>query len=58
MKWNRSSYVNRLRQSDWMQLFAEAGFVVRAHEATVSDHTGSVSSRNSATCTSISMTTP
>lgn len=39
MKWNRSSYVNRLRQSDWMRLFAEAGFVVRAHEATVSDHT-------------------
>lgn len=39
MKWNRSSYVNRLRQSDWTQLFAEAGFVMRAYEATVSDHT-------------------
>ena len=39
MRWNRSSYVNRLRQSDWLRLFAKAGFVVRAHEATVSDHT-------------------
>lgn len=39
MRWNRSSYVNRLRQSDWIHLFAEAGFVMRAHEATVSDHT-------------------
>lgn len=39
MRWNRSSYVNRLRQSDWIRLFAEAGFVVRAHEATVSEHT-------------------
>ena len=39
MRWNRSSYVNRLRQSDWIRLFAEAGFVMRAHESTVSDHT-------------------
>ena len=39
MRWNRSSYVNRLRQSDWIRLFAEAGFVMHAHEATVSDHT-------------------
>jgi ubiquinone/menaquinone biosynthesis C-methylase UbiE len=39
MRWNRSSYVNRLRQSDWIRLFAEAGFVVRAHESIVSDHT-------------------
>jgi len=39
MKWNRSSYVNRLRQSEWVHLFAEAGFVARAHEATVSEHT-------------------
>ena len=38
MRWNRSSYVNRLRLSDWIRLFAEAGFVARAHEATVSDH--------------------
>lgn len=39
MRWNRSSYVNRLRQSDWVRLFTEAGFVMRVHEATVSDHT-------------------
>jgi len=39
MRWNRSSYVNRLRQSDWIRLFAEAGFVMRAHEAAVNDHT-------------------
>ena len=39
MRWNRSSYVNRLRQSDWLRLFNEAGFVARAREATVSDHT-------------------
>lgn len=39
MRWNRSSYVNRLRQSDWLRLFTEAGFAARAREATVSDHT-------------------
>ena len=39
MRWNRSSYVNRLRQSDWIRLFAEAGFVMCAQEATVSDDT-------------------
>ena len=39
MRWNRSSYVNRLRQSDWIRLFAEAGFVMHAHETTVSDPT-------------------
>ena len=39
MRWNRSSYVNRLRRSEWIRLFAEAGFVMHAHEATVSDHT-------------------
>ncbi|MDN5942102.1 MAG: class I SAM-dependent methyltransferase [Nitrospira sp.] len=39
MRWNRSSYVNRLRRSDWIRLFTEAGFVMHAHEATVSDHT-------------------
>ena len=39
MKWNRSSYVNRLRQSDWMRLFAEVGFVMRARETVVNDHT-------------------
>jgi SAM-dependent methyltransferase len=36
MKWNRSSYVNRLRKSDWKRLFEEAGFVVRAQAAGVS----------------------
>jgi SAM-dependent methyltransferase len=36
MKWNRSSYVNRLRKSGWMQLFARAGFVVRAEWSRVS----------------------
>jgi SAM-dependent methyltransferase len=39
MRWNRSSYVNRLRRSDWIRLFAEAGFVMHTHEATVSDQT-------------------
>jgi SAM-dependent methyltransferase len=37
MKWNRSSYVNRLRRSDWLRLFAQAGFVLRIQEATVSE---------------------
>jgi SAM-dependent methyltransferase len=36
MKWNRSSYVNRLRKSDWKNLFKEAGFVVREEESRVS----------------------
>ena len=39
MWWNRSSYVNRLRQSDWIRLFAEAGFVMCEEETTVSDDT-------------------
>ena len=39
MRWNRSSYVNRLRQSEWMQLLSEAGFIVRAYETTVSEST-------------------
>ncbi len=26
MKWNRSSYVNRLRKSDWLRLLTHAGF--------------------------------
>lgn len=30
MRWNRSSYVNRLRKSEWKRLFEAAGFVVRA----------------------------
>jgi SAM-dependent methyltransferase len=37
MRWNRSSYVNRLRRSDWLRLFAQTGFVLRAQEATVSE---------------------
>ena len=37
MRWNRSSYVNRLRRSDWLRLFAQAGFVMRAQEATVNE---------------------
>jgi SAM-dependent methyltransferase len=37
MRWNRSSYVNRLRRSDWLRLFTQAGFVMRAQEATVSE---------------------
>ena len=36
MKWNRSSYVNRLRKSEWMRLFVEAGFAVRSAEAKIS----------------------
>lgn len=28
MKWNRSSYVNRLRKSDWLRLVTSAGFRV------------------------------
>jgi SAM-dependent methyltransferase len=37
MKWNRSSYVNRLRKSEWMKSFKEAGFVLRSEVSTVSD---------------------
>ena len=37
MKWNRSSYVNRLRKSQWKRLFEKAGFVVRAEAASVSE---------------------
>jgi SAM-dependent methyltransferase len=36
MKWNRSSYVNRLRKSEWKRLFVEAGFVVRAESSCIS----------------------
>jgi SAM-dependent methyltransferase len=38
MKWNRSSYVNRLRKSEWKRLFEEAGFVVRAETSGVNEH--------------------
>jgi SAM-dependent methyltransferase len=33
MRWNRSSYTNRLRKSEWIKLFKEAGFVVRHEES-------------------------
>lgn len=33
MKWNRSSYTNRLRKSEWLTLFKEAGFIVRHEES-------------------------
>jgi SAM-dependent methyltransferase len=36
MKWNRSSYVNRLRKSEWKRLFDDAGFVLNAEACTVS----------------------
>jgi len=42
MRWNRSSYVNRLRRSDWIRLFDEAGFIVRTQEATVSKEIASL----------------
>ncbi len=37
MKWNRSSYTNRLRKSEWLVLFKEAGFVLRREESHVSE---------------------
>ena len=37
MKWNRSSYVNRLRKSEWKRLFEKAGFVVGAESSYVSE---------------------
>lgn len=37
MRWNRSSYVNRLRQSEWHALFKQAGFILRAEEKMVSE---------------------
>jgi SAM-dependent methyltransferase len=36
MRWNRSSYVNRVRKSQWKRLFEEAGFVLRAESCAVS----------------------
>lgn len=35
MRWNRSSYVNRLRQSEWLDLFAREGFMIRDKETAV-----------------------
>ena len=37
MKWNRSSYTNRLRKSDWKRVFDEAGFVFRGEECAKSE---------------------
>jgi SAM-dependent methyltransferase len=37
MKWNRSSYVNRLRKSEWITLFGQEGFVLRRDESRVSE---------------------
>jgi SAM-dependent methyltransferase len=39
MRWNRSSYVNRLRQSDWLHLLQSAGFKIEAVETAVSEET-------------------
>lgn len=36
MKWNRSSYTNRLRKSDWIRLFTGAGFEIEHQESTAS----------------------
>jgi len=33
MKWNRSSYVNRLRKSEWLQLLQQKGFRIRSCQA-------------------------
>lgn len=37
MRWNRSSYINRLRRSEWNKLIVEVGFVIREEEVRVSD---------------------
>jgi SAM-dependent methyltransferase len=37
MRWNRSSYVNRLRKSEWKKLFDEAGFVLLKEESQASE---------------------
>ncbi|HLZ34209.1 MAG TPA: class I SAM-dependent methyltransferase [Nitrospira sp.] len=37
MRWNRSSYVNRLRKSDWKNLLREAGFVLCHEESRISE---------------------
>jgi SAM-dependent methyltransferase len=36
MKWNRSSYVNRLRKSEWKRLFGDAGFLLQSETCSVS----------------------
>jgi len=40
MRWNRSSYVNRLRKSEWLTLFGEAGFLLRNEESQVNAEIG------------------
>jgi SAM-dependent methyltransferase len=37
MRWNRSSYVNRLRKSEWTSLFSSAGFQCRHEETRASE---------------------
>ena len=37
MRWNRSSYVNRLRKSEWKRLFEGTGFVVKAETCSISE---------------------
>jgi SAM-dependent methyltransferase len=39
MRWNRSSYVNRLRQSEWLDLLGREGFFIRGKETAVSEDT-------------------
>jgi len=40
MRWNRSSYVNRLRKSEWLAVFGEAGFLLRNEESQVNEEIG------------------
>jgi len=42
MKWNRSAYTNRLRASDWSNLFQGCGFSVRLVRAETSEALRSV----------------
>jgi len=37
MRWNRSSYVNRLRKSEWLTLFNEVRFLLRNEESQVNE---------------------
>ena len=37
MRWYRSSYVNRLRQSEWQAIFKQTGFVLHAEERVVNE---------------------
>lgn len=38
MTWNRSSYVNRLRKSDWIKLHEGAGFKIKSVDTIDSEH--------------------